>query len=487
MSPSSHPAESARFPYQQQDAPAQGEAPRGTDPPAQTQSPQSQSPKGWKLRPSRRWLYGLAGLGSVCLIALVFRPAPTRVDLVTITPTDLQVTVDAEGKTRVQDRFVVAAPVDGRLARIDLSVGDGVEADTIVARIDPLPFTSQVSQAQARIESLRAEIAGVETQRPKDFALQQARDRIQAAQAEQRQTQADLTQARAELAQAQRDRQRADDLAARGAIPTQDRESALLAVTSQQQAVRAAEERLQGATSAVRAAQQDLAILQAEQQDPDYLLEVYQAEINQVEAELARLADEAQRTDITAPVSGLVLRLPEESARYVTAGTPLLELGNPNSLELVIDVLSSDAVKIQPGDPIQVNQWGGDDTLMARVRYIEPSAFTKVSALGVEEQRVNIIADFESANLPLGDGFRVDTQIVIGTAEDALTVPISALFPCDPGTCVFSVAAGRAYLTPVTPGARNTFESVIESGLTPGDTVIVFPESVEAGHRIEPR
>jgi HlyD family secretion protein len=426
-------------------------------------------------------------LGTVGLIALVFRPAPTRVDLVTVEREDLQVTVDAEGQTRVQDRFVVAAPVDGRLARIDLSAGDVVEEGEIVARIDPLPFTSQVQQAQARIESLRAEIAGVDTQRPKDSALEQARDRIQAAQAEQRQAQANLARAEAELAQAQRDRQRAEELSARGAIPAQDFESARLAETSRQQEVKAAQERLQGAISAVNAAQQDLAILQAEQQDPDYLVDVYQAEIDQVEAELARLADEAKRTDIISPVSGRVLRVPEESARFVTAGTALIELGNPDLLELEIDVLSSDAVKIQPGDTIQVNQWGGDETLLAKVRYIEPSAFTQVSALGVEEQRVNIIADFVDLPVPLGDGFRIDTQIVIDEAQEALTIPISALFPCDPGTCVFTVEDGRARLTEVTPGPRNTFESVITSGLDEGDTVIAFPESVEAGHRVEAR
>ena len=239
--------------------------------------------------------------------------------------------------------------------------------------------------------------------------------------------------------------------------------------------------------AAVNAAQQDLAILQAEQKDPDYLIEVYQAEIDQVEAELARLADDAQRTDIPAPVSGKVLRVPQESARYVTAGTPLIELGNPTALELEIDVLSSDAVKIQPGDTILVNQWGGDETLIGQVRYIEPSAFTKVSALGVEEQRVNIIGDFVDPDVALGDGFRVDTQIIVDEAKDALTVPISALFPCDPGTCIFTVEAGRARQTVVTPGPRNTFETVIESGLNQSDQVIAFPETVEAGNRVKPR
>ncbi len=483
MPSSSHPAESKKLQDQDQNAPEQKDLEQNQD-----ESVEAKGSGKWKkFRPSRRWLYWIAGLGTVGLIALVFRPAPTRVDLVTVDREDLQVTVDEEGRTRVQDRFVVAAPVDGRLARIELSSGDGVEEGEVVARIDPLPFNSEVRQAQARIDSLRAEMAGVETQRPKDYALEQARDRIQQVQTEQRQAEAALVSAQAELTQAQRDRQRADDLAARGAIPDQDRETARLAETSRQQEVRAAEERLQGAIAAVNASQQELAILQAEQQDPDYLLRVYQGEINQVEAELARLADDAKRTDIISPVSGRVLRVTEESARYVTAGTPVMELGNPDALELEIDVLSSDAVKIRPGDRIQVNQWGGDAMLLAEVRYIEPSAFTKVSALGVEEQRVNVIADFFDPNVPLGDGFRVDTQIVIDKVENALTVPISALFPCDAGTCVFTVEDNRARLTSVTPGPRNTFDAAIQSGLVPGDTVITFPASVEAGDRVTPR
>lgn len=477
---SRHPTESHPLPSHPQEAPSQPATGQETDPPAAEKA----TKPGRRFRPSRPWIYGLAGLGTVGLMVLVFRPAPVRVDLVTVERKDLQVTVDAEGRTRVQDRFVVAAPVDGRVARIDLSAGDTVEQGDLVARLDPLPLTSEVRQAQARIDALRAEMAGVETQRPKAYALEQARDRIQVARTEQRQAQAHLAQAEAELAQARRNRERAEDLVNQGAISAQDFEAAQLAETAREQEVKAATERLQGAMAAVNAAQQDLAILQAEQQDPDYLLAVYQADIDQVEAELDRLADDAQRTDITAPVSGKVLRVPQESARYVTAGTPLIELGNPEALELEIDVLSSDAVRIQPGDTILVNQWGGDETLMGQVRIIEPSAFTKVSALGVEEQRVNIIGDFVSPNVPLGDGFRVDTQIVVDEANDALTVPISALFPCDLGTCLFTVEAGRARQTVVTPGPRNTFETVIENGLNQYDQVIAFPESVESGDRV---
>ena len=442
----------------------------------------------FRLRPpSKRWLYLLAGLGIVGLGALVMRPSPKRVDFVTVQQGQLEVSVDAEGQTRVRDRFVVSAPVEGRLTRIELEAGDTVTDNQVVARIDPLPLTSEVQQVQARMDEIRAQMAGVETLRPKDDALQQAQNRITVAQAEQQRATAELARAEASLQQAQRDLARAKDLAAQGAISEQQRESAELTVTARQQERNAAQQQVASAEAAIAAAQNERQILQAEQQDPDYLLDVYQAEMASAEAQLASLVDDARRTDITTPTAGQVLRVLEESERFVSAGTPLLEVGDSAQLEIVIDVLSSDAVKIQPGDRIHISQWGGDDTLEAQVTYLEPSAFTKVSALGVEEQRVNVIANFTDPTVPLGDSFRVDTQIVIDENPDALIVPISALFSCEPGTCVFTVENNRAQLTPVEIGLRNTFDAEVTSGLATDDTVIAYPESVDGGDRVQSR
>ena len=448
---------------------------------------ESTKPRFQLRPPGKRWLYLLAGLGIVGLGALVMRPSPKRVDFVTVRQGQLEVSVDAEGQTRVRDRFVVSTPVDGRLTRIELEPGDIVTDNQVVARIDPLPLTSEVQQVQARMDEIRAQMAGVETLRPKDNALQQAQNRITVAQAEQQQATAELARAEARLQQVQRDLARANDMAAQGAISEQQRESAALAVTARQQERNAAQQQVASAEAAIAAAQNERQILQAEQQDPDYLLDVYQAELASAEAQLASLVDDARRTDITTPAAGQVLRILEESERFVSAGTPLLEVGDSEQLEIVIDVLSSDAVKIQPGDRIHISQWGGDDTLEAQVTYLEPSAFTKVSALGVEEQRVNVIANFNAPTVPLGDSFRVDTQIVIDENSDALIVPISALFPCEPGTCVFTVENNRAQLTPVEIGLRNTFDAAVTRGLSTDDTVIAYPESVDAGDRVQPR
>ncbi|MEO0707537.1 MAG: HlyD family efflux transporter periplasmic adaptor subunit [Cyanobacteria bacterium J06649_5] len=441
-----------------------------------------------------RWiLYGLAGLGVLTLVMLAFRPAPLVVDVGKVTQGPIQVTIDAEGKTQVEERYVVAAPVAGRLQRIELEAGDTIAEGKLIAQLDPLPLNTQVRAAQARLQQLQAELTGVETQRPKSQEMRQAEARLRAAKAEQQSAQASVADAQAALEQAKRDRDRAQELEAAGAIARQQRETAELAETRQAQALETEKQALESAIADVATAQEAIPLLQAEQRDPDYLLSSYEAQIAEVEAELANLADEAGRTTISAPVSGIVLRIPEASARFVQAGEALLEVGDAAKLELVIDVLSADAVKIKPGDTILVEQWGGPDTLTATVSYIEPAAFTEVSALGVEEQRVNVIGTFTDTEnklpvTPLGDGYRIEARIVIWAAEDAVRVPVSALYRCDDAWCVFQVDNGRAEPTEVVIGQRSPTVAAVESGLQAGETVILHPsEQVETGRKVEPR
>jgi HlyD family secretion protein len=436
----------------------------------------------------RRWLYGLGGLGLVGLVVYSLRPQPIEVDLAVIERGPLQVTVNAEGQTRVRDRYVIAASVDGELQRIDLRAGDSVEAGAVVGQIAPLPLTSQVEATQAQLRAVQAQLAGVDTQRPKPAAINQAETRIRAAQAQVNQAQAQVNQAQAAWEQAQRDLDRLATLHRQGAIARQDWEVAQLTETQRRQELATARQQVAVAQADVQAARDALAVLLAEQRDPDYLVDVYQAQRAGLEAELASLADDARRTTITAPASGQVLQIMEPSARYVAAGTPLLSVGNPNSLELVIDILSTDAVRVAPQTPIRVDRWGGDEVLSATVRRVEPSAFTKVSALGVDEQRVNVIADFTDPAVPLGDGFRVEAQIVVWEAADVLKIPISALFRCDTDWCTFVAAEGRAQVRPVTLGPRSDFEAVVEAGVEAGEQVVLYPgDAIEAGTPITGR
>ncbi|MEL6854572.1 MAG: HlyD family efflux transporter periplasmic adaptor subunit [Cyanobacteria bacterium J06607_13] len=448
-----------------------------------------------------RWLlYGLAGCGAFVLLALAFRPAPIPVDIGEVTQGPLQITVDAEGKTQVEERYVIAAPVDGRLQRIDLEAGDSVSANAIVAQLDPLPLNTQVREAQSRLQQLQAEASGVETQRPKSQELEQAEARLRAAQADAQAAQAAVTEAQADLEQARRDRIRAQELAAAGAIARQAQEAAELTETQQAQALETAQQQRQSAIATVAAEEENIPILREQQRDPDYLVDAYQAQIAGVEAELANLADEAKRTTIAAPVSGTVLRVPEASARFVQAGDPLIEVGDAAQLELVIDVLSADAVKIDPGDEILIEQWGGEATLRGTVAYIEPSAFTETSALGVEEQRVNVIGNFAPAaqpaeqtgqtvsDRPLGDGYRIEARIVIWEDSNVLQVPVSALYRCDQAWCVFKINEDQAEPVEVEIGQRNPMVAAVEAGLALGDRVILHPsEQIEAGQKVAPR
>lgn len=436
----------------------------------------------WSIR---RWVYGLGGLAVVAGMVALFRPRPIAVDVATVQRGELAVTVVEEGKTRVRDRFVIAAPVAGRVQRITLEEGDRVEAGQVVAQLDPLPLNAEVQSLVAQIQEMQAERSGVDTLRPKAAALSQAEAQVRATQAQVAEAQARVQEAAAQLTQARRDAQRAESLYADGAISRQDLEAAQLEVTTRNQTLDVTQRTLERTQAEVNAAQDELQRLQAEQQDPDYLLEVYDARIRRLEAELTDRLDAAQRTEIRSPAAGQVLRIQQESQQFVEAGTPLLEVGNPGELELVVDVLSSDAARVSAGDRVWIEQWGGDRTLTGTVRRIEPSAFTEVSALGVEEQRVNVIVDLTEVPDSLGDQYRVEAQIVVWQANDVLKVPIGALFRCDPGWCVFTVQNGKAHRTPIELGQRNQQEAQV-TGLDAGDQVILHPaEGIQDGIQVQ--
>ncbi len=450
-------------------------------------------------KPKRKYFprqlpYILGGLGILTVLVLAFRPSPMMVDVAEVRRGDVNVTVDEEGETRIRKRYVVSAPVDGRLQRIKLDEGDRVRKGDIIAQIDPLPLESDVREAQARLRQWQAEKTGVETRRPKQEALLQAEARILAAVAKQREASAKVERTRAELEQAKRDRQRNQQLHSDGVISRQEKERAELEETTKIRALEAEQRVLDSTIAEVNAAQKALSILRAEQQDPDYLLDVYDARIASIEAELAKLTDDARRTNITSPIDGYVFRVNLESAKYVEAGAELLELGNPQDLEIVVDLLSSDAVKVKPGATMFLEHWGGESTLEAKVRYIEPSAFTKVSALGVEEQRVNVIADFVDTDIPLGDRYRVETRTVVWSGQDVLVIPLSALFRCEPGNnrnlsntwCTFVVENNQAQKRQIEVSQRSNFEAVIESGLEVEEKVILHPnEQIKSGTMVK--
>jgi len=436
-------------------------------------------------RSPKQITYMLLAIATLILLAWAFRPVPIRVEVGRVSVGALQVTVNAEGKTRVRDRFVITALANGHLDRITLNEGDLVQPGMVLAHLDPLPLNSSVQEALGRLAEWRAQRAGVATLRPKPESLEQSRTRIQKAEADQMQAEAKVAQAQASLQQSRRDRDRALQLETSGAISRKDREAAELTETTRLKELEAAQLAARAAASDVDVAKAAVAVLQKEQTDPDYLIRVYDARIASTEAELSSLQQEANRTEIKAPVKGRVLRILQKSAQFVSDGTPLLEIGDTSSLELVIDVLSSDAVTIKPGNPIAVESSSTAQPLRAVVRRIEPAAFTKVSALGVEEQRVNVIGAFVEPSRSLGDAYRVEVKIVTWEAKNVLKVPLSALFRCEQSWCVFVAKDGKAHRQSIAIAHRNDGEAEVQHGLRSGDLVILHPtENIDEGKAI---
>jgi HlyD family secretion protein len=365
-------------------------------------------------------------------VAYALRPEVIDVETGVATRGPMRVTVDEDGRTRVRNRFVIAAPVAGRLQRLTLREGDEVSKGQIVAWIAPLPLDSAARQvASARLrsaEALRSEAASR------------------------------VSQARVALDQAQSTQRRRDALLAAGAISPELREQAAADT-------RSSAGELAAAISRERAANADVGAARA--------------------ALLPAGSSAAKPVPVPSPVRGRVLRVPEASERVVAASAPIIELGDASALEVIADVLSSDAVRIHPGDAVEIVEWGGDRPLSARVRAIEPSAFTRVSALGVDEQRVNVIVDLVDHPLSLGDGFRVEIRATVWESNDVLVVPASTLFQREGGWCVFVVQEKRARLRRVEIGHRTGASVEITRGLEPGERVVLFPsDKVDDGSRI---
>lgn len=375
-------------------------------------------------------------------IAWGFWPRPVLIETGEAARRPLQITVEEEARTRVVDRFVLHAPVAGYLRRVELKVGDRVALGQPLALLDPLP--ASVLDPRARAEAEARVAAG-------RAGLERARAALQEVQAE------------AELAA--EELRRREDLFGRGLVSRAELDQA----RSRRNALDAARA---AAGSAVEVARFEL------------------------EAALAVLrhsgADNegpAETVAVRSPVEGRVLKVLQESAGVVAAGQPLLEVGDPRRLEVEAEVLSRDAVRIEPGGRVLFERWGGDEILEGVVRTVEPTGFTKVSALGVEEQRVLVIADIASppeAWQRLGDGYRVEAKFIVWEREDALTVPASALFRREDGWAAFVVADGRARLQPVRVGPGSGLLTQVLEGLEAGDAVILHPgDDVDDGVRVK--
>ncbi|MFT3954181.1 MAG: HlyD family efflux transporter periplasmic adaptor subunit [Piscinibacter sp.] len=338
---------------------------------------------------------------------------------------------------------MVSAPLSGSIGRVTLREGDAVEAGALLGTIAPV-LPAMLDERTRREQQLRVEIAQAQRQR----------------------VAARIEGAKVALAQARNDQQRSEQLAKQGFVAPTKLETERLAVLAAQKDLDAAIE--EGHVAA--------------------------HEVEQARAALLALSSPGggRGFAVRAPVAGRVLKVVQASEGAVALGAPLLELGDTARLEVVAELLTADALRAVPGSPVRIERWGGDGLLEGRVRRVEPAAFTKVSALGVEEQRVRVLIDLTSPPeqwRALGDGFRVGVRIVTRSMDKVTKVPVSAVFPRpDGGFAVFVLDGGRARATPVKLGARNGHEAWIESGVAGGATVIVYPPAATRdGLRVKPR
>ena len=395
----------------------------------------------------RLTFWGSLVVALVIGLAFAFRPRAVVVDMTEVRRGELVVTVDDEGRTRVHDVYVLSAPVAGHMRRIDLHAGDVVTArDTIIAEIEPIDpaFLDPRSEAQAIAD-------------------------VRAAESAEALARATVEQAEAELDFARREHDRAMRLIEEGTISQRERDDAEREYRTKRAAL----------ATALAA------------------LDVRSYELERARAALVTPAEtQARATDcacvaIRAPVDGSVLRILQQSEAVVTSGTPLVEIGDPRDLEIVVDLLSSDAVSVAAGQRVIIERWGGQAALEGRVRLVEPYGFTKISALGIEEQRVNVIIDLTSPAedwARLAHGYQDELRIVLWEAADALKLPVLALFRDGEDWAVFVDSEGRAELRHVTLGRRSQLEVQVLDGLAAGERVVLHPsDRVQTGVRIAAR
>jgi HlyD family secretion protein len=392
----------------------------------------------------KRWILIAVALAALVLLVLALRPSPTAVNTARVVADRFVESVDEEGRTRLRDTYTISAPIAGYLQRVQPEPGDEVELGEEVFRMEPLPAPALDARS-----------------------LEQARENLAAARARRQTAQANLETARADAEFAAGEFERYRELHERGLVSTAEMERARSTRDRQQAAARAAEHAVEVAGFEVESARAVVDIASGE-----------------------RPAEEQQELAVRSPVDGVVLRRHRCCEGAIAAGEPVLDVGSLADLEVQVDLLSMAAVRVRPGMRVAMTGWGGEDPLEGTVRRVEPAGFTRVSALGVEEQRVPVIIDFDQPELAwarLGVGYRVEAEFILWEGDDVVQAPISALFRRDGEWHVFVVENGRARLRGVETGRRSGLTMQIQAGLAPGEEVITHPgEQIADGARVSP-
>lgn len=405
----------------------------------------------------KRWLWIITLVGlSVAAIFYGMQQQPVPVEAATAEVAPLQVTVEEEGKTRLKSRYVVSAPISGFMRRLRWEVGDRVASGETITVLNPVSAplldTRTRDQGEARVRAAEAAVDVVTSR------VATAEERLRAAQTD--------------LNYWNLQEEREAPLVETGDLPAQRLDQIRNEISRAEAAVAAAE-------TTLATARQEIMSAQAE-------VEAARAALGPVNPQVPR---QGEAVAVSAPAAGRVIRLIQESEGVVQPGQPLIEIGDANAIEVEVELLSPDAVQVMPGTRVMLTGWGGDEMLEAQVRTIEPGGFTKISALGVEEQRVRVIADIISPEemwARLGDGYRVEASFVLWEDPSVLQIPANALFRSNGDWAVFVIEDGMAHLRMVEVGQRTGLAAQILSGLEAGEVVVAHPdETVEDGFPVE--
>jgi HlyD family secretion protein len=395
-----------------------------------------------KMPQARTWIWVAGAVAAVAALAWAFAPRPVQVEATAVTQGRFEQSIEEDGRTRLKDRYTISAPVAARLARITLREGDRVAAGDVVAVLTPV-MSSMIDERARREAIARAEAADANVDA----------------------TKARLARARISLEEAGLDLARNTKLAGDGFVAPSRLDSSRLALAG-------AKRELDTAAAAQDAAGHDRE----------------QARAALLPATIG--AATGRPLEVRSPTTGIVLKVALQSEGTIAAGTPLLDVGDPARMEVVAELLTTDALRAKPGTRTVIERWGGPP-VEGRVRLVEPAGFTKVSALGIEEQRVNVIVEVKDAPPAwhsVGDGFRVGVRVVTTGADAATLVPVGALFPHGSGMAVYRLDGSHARLQPVELSGRNGTAAWVRAGLEPGQQVVVYPPSTVAdGQRVKLR
>lgn len=437
----------------------------------------------------KRMLWIGAAVVAVILVALSLRPKPVLVEIGTPEQRTVREFIAEEAKTRLRDEYTIDMPVSGTLQRIPWQVGDMVESGETLATIDGHDLEQRVRGLESLIRQAEAQIAGVESGKPKSQDLQSADMRAKESRDALRMARKELEIAIIDFEEAERDYRRTQRLADQGVASQTMLEDAEQAYKALQQRVERAELAVESARKRVEIADMDASRVVDSVDDNEYLRAVHQADIGRLESELAVARADLEKTTIRAPVRGPILEKHVENERVLSAGTPILKLGDLATMEIASDVLSEEVVDVEPGDPVElIGKALGDTEATGTVDRIYPAAFQKISSLGIEQQRVKTIIAFDNSALGLRAGTRLDVRIIVDQSEDAIAVPERAVFKQDDAWHIFVVTGGRAELRPVTLGLKNDTWAEVVDGLSLEERIVLEPKNdLEPGSRVEAR